>query len=154
MKRRALLAATCAAPLAMHAMAAPALPLAQSLQAELAAALGASRPLLVMVSLHGCVYCRIVREHYLLPRLAEGQPMVQVDMHSAVPLADVRGRRGTHDDVVRSWQVRIAPTLLFLGRGGAEAAPRLEGVANLDFYDALLGQRLEQARAHASGAGR
>jgi hypothetical protein len=48
---------------------------------------------------------------------------------------------------VRLWKVRVAPTVLLLGRGGAEVAERLVGGYIPDFYAAYLEQRLEQARA-------
>lgn len=155
MKRRDLLAAGCCAPLVLRAWAAPvALPASKSLAAELDAALDASRPLVVMVSLHGCAYCEIVRERYLIPRRGEGQPVVQVDMGGSQPLTDLQGARRTHGEMVRAWKVKVAPTLLFLGPGGREVAPRLEGVPNLDFYDGVLAQRLDQARTQTLAARR
>ena len=123
-----------------------ALPPSRSLQAELARALGAGQPLVVMVSLHGCPWCELVRSHYLAPmHAAEGLPVVQLDMRSAQPTRDARGEPSTHDALVRAWQVRIAPTVLFLGREGQEVAERLVG-GSPDFYAAYLDNRLTQAR--------
>lgn len=121
------------------------LPAARALDAELALALGAGKPLVVMVSLHGCPYCRQVRRSHLAPLLAAGQPVVQVDMDSDAPLRDAVGAATTHGALARAWGVRLAPTLLFLGRGGREAAPRLEGAGLPDFYAAYLDERLRQA---------
>lgn len=124
------------------------LPVARSLPEELAAALRQGGPLVVMVSLEGCVYCRMVREQYLVPLAREGLAVVQVDWRSNEPLQSFSGA-GTHDEQVRAWKIRMAPTLLFLGLGGREAAPRLVGMSSADFYGAYLDARLEQARKAA-----
>jgi len=71
--------------------------------------------------------------------------VVQVEMGRALPLADLRGRASTHAQVVRDFGARVAPTVLFLGRGGREAAPRLEGLLTEDFYGAYLQDRVEAA---------
>jgi thioredoxin-related protein len=117
---------------------------ARSLAAELAAALASKRPLVVMVSLDGCPWCKLVRDNYLAPMRREGLVVVQVDMRSKQPLLDFAGAARTHDDLVRSWKVKSAPTLLFFGPGPAEVAPRLTGASN-DFYGAYLDERLLQA---------
>lgn len=122
-----------------------ALPVSSSLAQDLAAALAAGKALVVMVSLEGCPYCRIVRRSYLQPLRAAGQPVVQIEMGRSLPLADLRGRASTHGEVVRAWGARVAPTVLFLGRDGREAAPRLEGLLTEDFYGAYLQDRVEAA---------
>jgi len=123
------------------------LPLARSLADELQAALRLRAPLVVMVSLDGCVFCGVVRDHHLLPLLAQGgQPIVQVDMRRETPVVDLAGQRRTHDQLVRAWGVKAAPTLLFLGPDGREIAPRLQGASIPDFYGAYLEERLQTAR--------
>jgi hypothetical protein len=127
------------------------LPQSVSLAAELAAALAARKGLVVMASLEGCPYCRIVRESYLLGMRAEGQPVVQVEMAASAPLVDLQGRASTHQQVVRALGVRVAPTVLFFGPGGKEVAPRIAGMPIPDFYGAYLQERVEAAN-RAAGA--
>ena len=128
-----------------------ALPLSVSLRDELAVALKARQPLVVMVSLHRCPWCEAVRNNYLAPMHAqEGLPVVQVDMRSTAPSRTPVGAATTHDALVRGWGVKVAPTLLFLGPGGAEVAERLVGGAT-DFYAASLDKRLAQARQALGG---
>lgn len=122
-----------------------ALPVAISLAHELEAAQRAGRVLVAMVSLDACPYCRIVREHYLAPLRAQGQPVVQLELGKRLPLADFTGVASTHAQVVQGLQVRSAPTVLFFGRGGREAAPRLVGLSP-DFYGAYLEERLQAAQ--------
>ena len=124
------------------------LPSAKSLHKELTLALGTGHPLLVLVSLNGCPFCKRVRENYLGPmRSRRGQPMVQIDMKGSASVQDFKGEILTHDRLVRAWNVALAPTVLFFGRAGAEIAPRLVGFASPDYYGALLDRRLEEARA-------
>lgn len=122
------------------------LPAPASLAAELAAALKVGRPLVVMVSLEGCPYCRIVRESYLAPLRSEtGQPVVQIDMGSAGAMLDFKGALTTQGAQVGAWNVKVTPTVLFFGKGGRELAARLVGASIPDFYGAYLEQRLRDA---------
>ena len=137
-----------ALPAAVVAQApAAVLPAARSLPDELAMALRQGRPLVVMVSLEGCPFCRIARQSHLAPMHREGGVIVQVDMRSAQSVRDFEGRLTTHDALVQRWRVPIAPTLLFFGPGGQEVAERMEGAYQPDFYGPYLDDRLEKARA-------
>ena len=63
-------------------------------------------------------------------------------------LLDFQGRSRTHEEMIRTWRLTIAPTLLFFGPGAREVAERMEGGYLPDFYRAYLEQRLEVARAN------
>ena len=67
------------------------LPSVNSLPQALEKALAQGQPLLVMVSLEGCVYCKMARQSHLVPMFKQGQPMVQVDMRSAQSVVDFSG---------------------------------------------------------------
>ena len=145
-------AALCALALLGAGQLAPAraadrkLPLSSALDRELARALKAGQPLLVMVSLHRCPWCDEVRNNYLAPmRAQEGLHVVQVDMLSPAGTRTLQGEPITHNSLVSGWDVKIAPTVLFLGAGGKEVAERLVG-GSPDFYAAYLDNRLTQAR--------
>lgn len=147
--RRAALLALAAAGCAsgVHA-AGRTLPPSTALPQEIARALAQGQPLVVMVSLHACPFCEVVRNNYLAPmHEREGLPVVQINMLDDRPTTDPTGHATTHGALVRAWGVKVAPTLLFLGKGGAEIAPRLAG-GETDFYAATLDSRLEQARKH------
>ena len=146
--RRDLLLAAAMLPLALGTAQGAELPAAHDLKDELASALARREPLVVMVSLEGCPFCKIARNNYLAPmHEQEGLHVAQVDMRSRTRVLDFNGKAVTHDDLVRQWKIRIAPTVLFFGRGGAEVAERLVGGYIPDFYGAYLDQRLAQARA-------
>lgn len=131
------------------AVAAPVtLPVAIALSVELSNAVKGGQPLVVMVSLEGCPFCKIVRENYLGPMRERGElTVVQVDMRSKQQITDLRGNSMTHDELVRAWGVKVAPTLLFFGRSGTEVAERLVGGSIPDFYGAYLEERLVTARS-------
>jgi thioredoxin-related protein len=123
-----------------------ALPSADSLAASLAQALGVKQPLVVMVSLHGCAFCKVVRENYLNPLRTTGLQVVQVDMRDSRLLHDFDGTSLTHDAWVRKQGIQIAPTVLFFGAQGREVAARLKGAYLPDFYGAYLDEQLTVAR--------
>jgi thioredoxin-related protein len=148
LRRRRLLAATVCAVLVGRVRAAPPLlPTAVSLSDELHQAVATGSPLLVMVSLEGCPFCRIARENYLSPMHdRQGLPVVQVDMRSKKLIKNFQGIIQTHDEWIRSMNVKVAPTILFFGRGGVEVVERMSGGYIPDFYGAYLDERLRQAK--------
>ena len=124
------------------------LPAPESLAQSLAAALRSGQALVVMVSLEGCAFCKVVRGNYLGPmHQREGLAVVQIDMRSSAPVQDFQGANTTHDALVRAWGVRLAPTVLFFGPGGVEVAERLRGASIPDYYGAYLDERIRTARA-------
>ena len=149
LNRRQLVATVALAVGSVAAGAAPAtLPLAASLPTELAKALKGGQPLVVLVSLEGCPFCKVVRENYLGPmRERDGLPVVQVDMRSKQRLTELRGNTVTHNDLTRTWGIKVAPTVLFFGPDGTEVAERLVGGYIPDFYGAYLDDHLQTARA-------
>ncbi len=124
------------------------LPTTDSLQVELAKAIAKKAPLIVMVSLDGCPFCKVARENYLGPlREQQGLLVFQVDMRSKRPIKNFAGLTLSQDELIRSWGVKVAPTVLFFGRGGLEIAERLVGGYIPDFYGAYLDERLQLANA-------
>jgi len=147
--RRALLAGTAslAALATLRAWAAHPrlLPQPGSLLAELQAALGRGRALVVLASTEGCPWCKLVRENYLAPLIGEGQPVLEIDVLGTAALQDFAGAPTTQASFATALRLRVTPTVLFFGRGGTEAAGRLVGVPSTDFYGAYLQERLDAA---------
>jgi hypothetical protein len=133
-------------PLGAAATTLVALPSTDSLLASLDQALRVKQPLVVMVSLHGCAFCKVVRENYLQPLRASGLQVVQVDMRDSRVLVDFDGTVLTHDAWVRKQGIKLAPTVLFFGPQGREVATRLKGAYLPDFYGAYLDEQLALAR--------
>lgn len=123
------------------------LPHTASLRDALQLAVGQHKALLVMASLEGCGFCRVARTLHLWPLLRTGQPIVQMEMRSTTPILDFRGQPSTHDELLRRWRIRVAPTILFIGASGQEVAERMEGAGLPDFYGAYLDERTQRANA-------
>ena len=131
---------------------APGLPELVSLADALTDALGRAQPLIVLVSLEGCPYCRIARENYLLPmRQRDGLAVWQINMRSAGIVRDFADNALSQDEMIQRWGVHAAPTVLFFGRDGREVAERLKGVSP-DFYSSYLDQRIAAAQAAVRAA--
>lgn len=125
-----------------------ALPVPVSLPQVAQAARVQGQPLVLLISLPGCVYCELVRRSYLMPLLPEsGLQAWQLDItnHSA-PLMGFDGKNTTAAEQAKAWRATFTPTVLFLGHKGQELAERLVGIAVPDFYGAYLEQRLAAAR--------
>jgi hypothetical protein len=122
------------------------------LAASLEQALRVKQPLVVMVSLHGCAFCKVVRENYLHPLRASGLQVVQIDMRDNRALVDFDSTALTHDAWVRKQGIKLAPTVLFFGALGREVATRLKGAYLPDFYGAYLDDQLALARRVVAGA--
>ncbi|MEN9671114.1 MAG: hypothetical protein RL018_1391 [Pseudomonadota bacterium] len=123
------------------------IPIAKSLLVEISLALKKASPLLVFISLDHCPFCKIARENYLVPLMNEQSvAVVQVNFGHLTSVTDTRGHALTQDQMIRAWGVKVAPTVLFLGRDGKEIAPRLVGGSTSDFYGAYLDERLRLAR--------
>lgn len=122
------------------------LPSAESLQASLSGAIEHKQPLVVMVSLHRCPFCKVVRENYLQPLRETGLQVVQIDMRDPKPLLDFDGTSTTHDTWTRKMGMKIAPTVMFFGPQGREVAARLTGAYLPDFYGSYLDEQLAVAR--------
>ncbi|WP_159914513.1 hypothetical protein [Pantoea sp. 18069] len=137
--------------LAAHDASERLLPSSSDLQQDLATALARQEPLVVMATLHGCPFCRVVREHHLLPLQRAGALVTQIHFLSRAPLRDMSGAQTTHGALVRQLGIEVAPTVLFHGTGQREVAERLAGSSIPDFYGAYLDDRLAQARAVVRG---
>jgi thioredoxin-related protein len=122
------------------------LPSSKSLRNDIAAALKTSKPLVVLVSLDNCPFCKIARENYLIPlTIEQAITVIQVNIGHDTAIEDALGKQTTHAQLIRNWSIKAAPTVLFLGKGGVEIAPRLVGGTSSDFYGAYLQERVDQA---------
>ncbi len=128
------------------------LPAPESLADELAKAVKRSQPLVIMVSLDKCPFCQVARNNYLEPmRRQEGLAVFQIDMRSGAKVQDFDRMPVTHDQLVRAWKIKVAPTVIFFGAGGKEVADRMEGAYIEDFYGGYLEQRIKVARTAIKG---
>lgn len=150
MHRRAWLSFALASALVDANAAAANLPVPASLKDEARAAQARHRALVLMFSVAGCPWCRLVRESYLAPLRAEGQPVFELDLAGEGMLRGFDGAAASGKQLARAMDITLAPTVLFLGARGQELAQRLRGVPSTDFYDAYLQDRIDRANAAAA----
>jgi thioredoxin-related protein len=153
--RRTLLAGWLASALAASAQARDShLPRPASLAQSAQAAAMKGDPLVVLVSLPGCPYCELVRRNYLIPmRQSDGLHAVQVDVTDRRnKVLDFAGQTSTGYALSRAWRTQVTPTVLFFNAQGTEIAPRIEGVAVVDFFGSYLEERLNSARERLRSA--
>lgn len=105
--RRQLTLASLLLWVASQAQAAPVLPEVTSLPDSLNSALAHKQPLVVMVSLHGCAFCKVVRESYLYPLQQAGLPVVQINMRDSKIMTDLEGVQMTQDAWVRKQGIKV-----------------------------------------------
>jgi thioredoxin-related protein len=142
------LATGCALPAAWVHAKDTALPVPTSLPQAALVAIATGQPLVLLISLPGCVYCELVRRSYLMPLLPEhGVQALQLDVtNKSTPLIGFDGKPTTAASQAKAWKATFTPTVLFLGSQGQELAERLVGIAVPDFFGAFLEQRLAAAR--------
>lgn len=125
------------------------LPTTRTLRGLAQSAATRGEPLVVMTTLAGCVFCDVVRNHYLGPMVRDGEVVaVQLDIQDrSSPIQDFDGQTRSPGELSRQWKARFAPTVIFFGPDGQELAERLVGVAVPDFYGEYLSARLSEARS-------
>ena len=110
------------------------------------------QPIVVLVSLPGCPHCESVRISYLLPLLNESAPIDapiirQIELQGKNKMIDFAGKKITHAEFSRRFQVRLAPVVFFFGPNGTQLAEPLVGSMIPDFYGAYFDAALSKARA-------
>jgi thioredoxin-related protein len=108
-------------------------------------------PVVLLLATEDCSYCKAVKDNYLLPMSMSGEfkskaliRQLYVDDFSY--LRNLQGEMVGGDQIGLQYRVEVIPTVLFIDADGKELADRIIGVTNIDFYGALLEERIEQAR--------
>ena len=109
-------------------------------------------PIVIMVSLEGCGFCKTVRQGHLLPLFvleptAPRAIVRQIEINGTQTFADADGAIISHLKFAQKLGAKVAPTVYFLNAKAEQIAPPLEGVLLPDFYGAYL----EDALAVATG---
>lgn len=148
-RRQFSAALACVPPAAWAHATATALPVPTSLPQAARRAQAKGEPLVLLISLPGCVYCELVRRSYLLPAQRDGNLQAwQLNITDRqTQLMGFDNLPTTAAAQAKAWKATFTPTVLFLGGQGQELAERLVGIAVPDFYGAYLEQRLATARS-------
>jgi thioredoxin-related protein len=136
-----------------------ALPVPSDLRQEVKLIQQMNKPLIVLFSLPGCGYCKVVRENYLAPLLRDATPadrplIREVDITSDAPLKGFGGEALTRKCFAASYGVKLAPTVILMDETGAPLTDRLVGGDTAGFYGAYLDKALSTAQQRLSSAQR
>ena len=122
---------------------------ARDLQADAQTACASGRPLLLLFASHGCPYCRVVEEDYLIPMLRQPQserPIIRVvTIDDVGSLRDFSGKRVPITEFARQQGASLTPHIKLLGPEGKELAPGLVGLLTQDFYGGYLNAAIATA---------
>ena len=126
------------------------LPVPQNLQREAAQAHADRRAFLLMFSLPGCGYCKVVRRNYLMPLLRDASPadrpvIREVQITSRDSLQGFDGKATTQSALATRYGVQVAPTVIVVNAEGELLADPIVGGDNNGFYSAYLDRALEAA---------
>ncbi len=126
------------------------LPYLVSWTAVAAAAQKAQAPIIIMVSLEGCGFCKIVRQSHLLPlqALEKTTPSAivrQIEINGSQTVVDADGKAVSHREFAQKLGAKVAPTVYFLNAKGEQIAAPLKGGLLPDFYSAYLDDAIASA---------
>lgn len=146
------LALLSAAPIAADAAGRYGLERPASHEAVLREAARERTVVVALFSLPGCPFCEAIRRdqlrHLAREQAAQRVRVVEYDLTDRRPFAGPAARTPAPDSpaaLAASLDVRLAPTVAFIGPDGKEIAERLVGYSSPDFYGAYLEQRIAQA---------
>ncbi len=123
------------------------LPTPASLRDAALVAQSKGEPLVLLVSLPGCVWCELLRRNYLAPLRSEGVQAFQITVNDKKQaVGNFQGQPSNGAEIASAYQAKYTPTLMFLNARGQEIAQRIEGVASADLIGALIDARLAAAR--------
>ncbi|MEQ1518251.1 MAG: hypothetical protein ABL931_17360 [Usitatibacteraceae bacterium] len=126
------------------------LPIARDMMSEAKQAERFGLPLIVLVSLKGCVHCEVVRRSHLMPLLGDSarSPAAvvrQVEIDGRELLRDFGGKQITHAEFAKRNHADIAPVVFFFDAKGRSLSAPLVGSMIPDFYGAYLDAALVEA---------
>lgn len=126
------------------------LPVPQNLQREAAQAHSERKAFLLMFSLPGCSYCKVVRRNYLMPLLRDAAPadrpvIREVQITSRESLTGFDGKPTTQSALATRYGVQVAPTVIVVNAEGELLADPIVGGDTNGFYSAYLDRALEAA---------
>lgn len=107
-------------------------------------------PILLIVSQHHCPFCVRLKEEIIFPMQLSGDYrdkviMAEILLDSADTIRDLTGDLVQPDEIGRSYEVWVTPTLLFLDHTGREVHKRMLGVNTIEMYSYYLDESLKAA---------
>jgi len=131
------------------------LPPVELLEARDFAALAGSgeldrRPLLLAFVADYCHFCKTIEEEYLKPMLRnrdyDDKVVIRLfRLDTPEPVTDFDGKQVAVDEFAARYGAKLTPTVVFLDGKGREAAPKIVGVTNIEYYGGFLDDGIDNA---------
>ena len=107
-------------------------------------------PVVLLFTSEDCVYCKAIKENYLLPmsKTAQYKTKVlfkQLFIDEFAYLRNGNGELVAGDQVALKYDVDVTPTILFINADGKELSERIVGISGFDYFDKLLEVHIAQA---------
>jgi thioredoxin-related protein len=109
------------------------------------------KPIVILFALPGCPFCETVRQNYLAPLLRDlplkERPIIrEIEIDSPRTFAGFKGELSSHRSLAKSFNIRLAPTVVFLDPAGQLLTQPIVGGDSAGMY----GGYLENAFAEAA----
>jgi hypothetical protein len=132
------------------AAASAVIPMLDDLPGDAVRARETGKPIIILFSLPGCPFCHVVRQHYLIPLLRDRKPQDQpvlreVDITSAHSVKGFDNAVTSHLAIAKVFNIRIAPTVVFLDAEGQLLSNAIVGGDTTGLYGGYLDRALEDA---------
>lgn len=109
-------------------------------------------PILILFSMHGCPFCKRVREEVLIPTTLNAEYdnkviLLEVDGNNHAKMIDFDGKITTQANFVARNRVGFTPTVKFFDPLGREVADPIIGLVTMDYYGGVLDQAIDTSIA-------
>ena len=95
--------------------------------------------IILYISAPDCPFCKKLEQEVLIPLIKSGEYknkaiLRKINWHSSEQLIDFKGKQNTPVKLLKSYDLKITPTLLFLDSEGNEVVERIIGYSGNEFF--------------------
>jgi thioredoxin-related protein len=108
------------------------------------------RPILLLLSRNGCPYCILIKREILKPMLISDDYTDKIVIRELIldatdTLHDFNGSVITSSELTNRYNIKVTPTMLFLGPDGKELAERIVGINTIELFFYYVDQAIDKA---------
>ncbi|HYD61615.1 MAG TPA: thioredoxin fold domain-containing protein [Noviherbaspirillum sp.] len=108
------------------------------------------KPVVILFSLPGCSFCRVVRQNYLAPLLRDlpvkERPIIrEAEIDGTQTFVGFTGQIVSHRSLARTLNIRFAPTVVFLDSSGHSLTEPIIGGDVAGLYGGYLDKAFSEA---------
>ena len=105
-------------------------------------------PILILFSMEGCAFCKVIRSEYLIPmqnRKEEAKQILigEISIESYNYVRDFNGKLISADNLGLRYSADVSPTIVFVDAQGNELVKRMVGFKGWDYYDLELSKAIQ-----------